>query len=165
MEHCRDDRIEIANEVLKCFAPLTTLRLESGHVLVVWINSSGRHEKRWMTRGQDFYPVWHRRWGHGGTASTALAQLVRWIKGKPVLPLSTWRYWGGDRCQLLRQGDGNAAIEKMLAAGYPEKAACVLCRNEITGGMDWWSLDGLSGPCCSMRSGCKQASPPPRRKR
>lgn len=155
----KDDKVDIANRVLECFAPGTTLRLESGYVLVAWTVSKGKEERRWMTRGQDFYPVWHRKWCHGGTASTALAQLVRWIQGKPVLPISTWAYWAGEKVQLLRQGNGNEAIGMLIAAGYPQVATCVLCGNQITGGMDWWSLDGVTGPCCGWTSGCRQNLP------
>lgn len=157
---CKDTRIDAANEVLKSFAPGTSLRLESGYVVVEWKNHRGPQSKRWMTRGQDFYPVWHQSWGHGGTASTALAQLVRWIQGKPVLPLATWQYWSGERCRLLRQGDSQTALQTLLDAGYPDKAACVLCGDTITGEMDWWSLNGVTGPCCGMRSGCEQKGKP-----
>ena len=154
---CKDDRIAIANRMLECFAPDTTLRLESGHVIVCWNTyASKKYERRWMTRGQDFYPVWSRLWAHGGTACTALSQLVRWVKGKPVLPISTWSYWATERVRLLRLGDWESAIRAMSDAGYPQTAECVLCKNEITGGMDWWSLDGVTGPCCGCTSGCRQ---------
>lgn len=147
-------RLATSNEVLGAFAPETTLRIDRGHVVVCWRS----HAKRWMTRGgQDFYPVWHREWGHGGTASTALSQLVRWIKGLPVLPLGTWRYWGGERVALLRQRQGaEAAIIALERAGYPAKVPCVLCQRELAGAMDWWSLDGVSGPCCCWTQGCRQ---------
>lgn len=154
---CKDDRIDVANVVLKCFAAETELRIESGHVLVCWTQHGGKKfERRWMTRGQDFYPVWHNKWGHGGTASTALAQLVRWVRGLPVLPLTTWRYWSGERVALLRHGNSNEAISALSAAGYPETATCVLCGMELTSGFDWWSLDGVTGPCCAWTSGCCQ---------
>jgi len=154
-------RIETANEVLKSFAPGTSLRLSTtGHVLVEWANRTGAYSKRWMTRGQDFYPLWKRDWAHGGTACTALAQLVRWVQGKPVLGLSTWRYWAGDRCMLLRQqGDsGAAAIAALQAAGYPEEPACVLCGAQLNKetGCDWWSLEKVAGPCCGSHGGCRQ---------
>ena len=144
MIRCMDDRLSVANAVIQTFAPGTFLRLESGYVLVEWKNHRGPQSKRWMTRGQDFYPVWHKAWGHGGTATTALAQLVRWIKGKPVLPLPTWQYWSGDKCRLLRQGDAQMALESLQSAGYPATATCVLCKETITGGMDWWSLNGMA---------------------
>jgi hypothetical protein len=107
-----------------------------------------------MTRGQDFYPVWNRHWGHGGTASTALAQLVRWVRGLPVLPISTWRYWAGEKCELLSHGDSGKAIESLIEAGYPEKVSCVLCGKELSS-FDWWSLDGVSGPCCYSPKECR----------
>lgn len=154
-----DNRVDVANEVLACFAPGTKIRIESGYVLVSWSDSSGNFEKRWQTRGQDFYPVWYRKWGHGGTASTALSQLARWIRGKNVLPLSTWRYWAGDRCRLLRQGDASKAIQLLEKAGYPECAKCCLCDCELESGFDWWNLDGVSGPCCGMNNGCRQRRP------
>ena len=65
MSCCMDEKIDVANEVVKCFAPGTSLRIESGHVLVSWEDSFGKYERRWMTRGQDFYPVCI---GNGGTA-------------------------------------------------------------------------------------------------
>lgn len=158
----KNERCEIANRVLKTFVPDTEIRLcPTGYVLVRWkdFNRAEWNEKRWMTRGQDFYPVWHRRWGHGGTATTALAQLVRWIQGKPVLPLSSWRYWAGDKCRLLRQADATQPLAEMEAAGYPRVGICVLCDRELHGTFDWWSLNGVTGTCCSMREGCLQKGP------
>jgi hypothetical protein len=158
---CTNDRVDVANIVLQSFAPDTSLRIDAqGYVVVCWNHHGVKTERRWMTRGQDFYPIWHRKWGHGGTATTALAQLVRWIKGRPVLPLSTWIYWGGEQCRLMRQqGDDNGAqaISALRAAGYPETVPCVLCGQTLgSGGLDWWSLDKVTGPCCGMRSGCRQ---------
>lgn len=159
--YCTDDRVDVANEVLKSFAPDTSIRLDAhGYLIVCWTRHNGeKFERRWMTRGQSYYPPWHRHWGHGGTATVALAQLCRWIKDRPVLPLTTWRYWGRDGVALLRQqGDnGEAAIEALRAAGYPEVVPCVLCGVELgDSGYDWWSLGKVSGPCCSMRDGCRQ---------
>ena len=158
MTCCVNDRIDVANTVLHTFAPDTKLRIDAqGYVVVEWTT---RHDvllsRRWMTRGQDWYPVWHRHWGHGGTACVALSQLVRWCRDKPVLPLTTWRYWAGEQVRLLRYGDVSSALSALRNAGYPEVATCVLCGRYVDGGCDWWSLKGLSGPCCAMRSGCKQ---------
>ena len=152
----KNDKVTVANKVLECFAPGTSLRLESGYVLVRWEGTNSYTERRWMTRGGSFYPVWYGKWGHGGTACTALAQLVRWIQGKPVLPLITWRYWASEAVQLLRHGDFSSLQKEMMALGYPEVATCVLCQQEIIRGMDWWSLDGVSGPCCTHNYGCRQ---------
>ena len=157
---CQNDLVDAANIVLRSFAPGTELRIDpTGYVVVTWFQwrPAERIERRWMTRGEDFYPVWHKKWGHGGTACTALAQLVRWIKGKPVLPLSTWVYWGGERCALLRQNEGpEVAMNALRNAGYPESVNCVLCGGPLPGSFDWWSLDKVSGPCCNHNNGCRQ---------
>jgi hypothetical protein len=156
----RGFRVPMANRVLDCFAEGTIVCYVEGRgVQVSWRRHGETLYRRWATRGQDFYPIWYRQWGHGGTASTALAQLVRWVQGKPVLPLSTWRYWFGDKCRLARDR-GDEGIKALIHAEYPDVARCVLCHEPITGGMDWWSLDGVTGPCCGMRSGCMQGRQP-----
>jgi len=158
--HCLNDRVDTSNEVLQSFAPDTRLRIDAhGYIVVEWTTHSGATlSRRWMTRGQDWYPVWHRYWGHGGTACVALSQLVRWCRGKPVLPLSSWRFWGGEDYALLRHGPGpEAAITALINGGYPQRVPCVLCGLELDVAGDWWSLKGVSGPCCAMRSGCKQS--------
>jgi hypothetical protein len=153
--YCKDERVETANKVLGSFTRDTRLRIESGYVVVEWTNHKGRQARRWMTRGQDFYPVWYRQWGHGGTAARALSQLVRWVQGKPVLPISTWEYWAGAPCRLLEA----SAVKVLAAGGYPSASPCVKCGSTIyRGGLDWWSLDGLSGPAC-LRCDLPQAEP------
>lgn len=155
MSVCKDDRIVAANAMLACFAPDTTLRLESGYVVVEWTDRRGKQSRRWLTRGQDWYPVWFRHWPHGGTATVALSQLVRFVQGKPVMGFATWRYWAGEGVALIRHGDLEAALATLKAAGYPEEPKCVLCGQTGSIG-DWWSLSGVSGPCCGMRRGCHQ---------
>lgn len=155
---CKNDRIEIANKALSVFARGTTMRIDSrGCVVVEWIGHGGENiSRRWMTRGQDFYPVWHRHWGHGGTATMALSQLVRWVRGCPVLGISSWRYWGSPKLRLFRTEEHTHRIVTMLlASGYPENVPCVLCGDTEHIG-DWWSLKGMSGPCCGMNSGCQR---------
>lgn len=148
--------VDVANQVLQSFAPDTRIERRRGGWYVCWTRRNGEElSRRWMTRGQDFYPVWHREWAHGGTASTALSQLIRWMQGKPVLPLSTWKYWAGDTCKLLRHHPQDA-IRLLLDAGYPEHSKCVLCGVSPIERFDWWSLDGVSGPCCSYTTGCRQ---------
>lgn len=153
-----EKRIEVANLVLTTFAPGTTIGIRpDGRVHVMWTNHSGPQCKVWMTRGQDFYPVWNWRWGHGGTAATALASLIRWVRRRPVVPMSTWEYWAdpNGNSRLMRQCDPAPSLQALRDAGYPMKAACVLCGRELNG-FDWWSLDGVSGPCCRYTDGCRQ---------
>ncbi len=152
-----EERIDAANRALQTFAPGTRIERRPGGWYVCWTGWKGKaFAKRWATRGQDFYPVWHDHWGHGGTASMALSQLVRWAQEKPVLPIGSWRYWASERIQLTN----SETLEILRSAGYPEEARCVLCGEVIAGGMDWWHLDGVTGPCCGMRSGCKQTGIP-----
>lgn len=146
------NKMAIANQVLARFAPGTRLLVPARHIRVAWFRGGEEISRRWMTRGQDFYPVWHRQWAHGGTASTALSQLVRWCQGKPVLSIRSWRYWASERCRLL---DGET-VDLLEHGGYPSECSCVLCHRTITGSLDWWSLDGISGPCCGWYSGCRQ---------
>ncbi len=146
-------KLEIANEVLRSFARNVTISINDKRRVIVSFPYRGESvTKQWMCRGQDFYPVWHRQLSCGGTAKTALSQLVRWVKGKPVLPIATWRYWASDTCRLLPR----SAVDALETFGYPTVVDCVICGEEIAGILDWWSLDGLSGPCCGWTSGCSK---------
>ena len=153
----RNSMIEAANTALKCFAPESHIHWMPGKGWVVsWVICGNTYHRRWAVRPGSFYPSWYRKWGHGGTAVTALAQLIRWLRGTPCLSISSWRYWASEPCKLLRHGDHELAIGELLANGYPERNTCVLCGRVGMDGVDWWSLDGVEGPCCSMRTGCKQ---------
>lgn len=149
--------VPMANRVLDCFAEGTIVSYVEGRgVVVSWPRHDGELIfRRWQTRGQEFYPTWNHLWGHGGTACTALSQLVRWIQCKPVLPLSSWRYWFGDTCRLARDR-GDEAMKALIHAEYPEVVNCVLCHQPLNGSLDWWSLDGVTGPCCAWTTGCRQ---------
>jgi hypothetical protein len=140
--------LAMANFVLASFANAKIERRTGG-----WYVCWGDVSRRWSVRhGQDFYPPWSRKFPGGGTAITALSQLIRWLKGMPVLPITTWRYWAGDSIKLLPY----STVDIMETSGYPRESPCVLCGRPLNGPLDWWSLDGLSGPCCTMRNGCKQ---------
>lgn len=146
------DRIEAANIALHSFQSRCDIGRVGSYVVVTMDTYGGRITRRWMCRGQDFYPVWKYKYPGGGTSCTALSQLVRWIQDKPVLPIESWRYWASETCRLLPM----EAVDELLRNGYPEFANCVLCKNRIEGGLDWWSLNRVTGPCCSWRSGCRQ---------
>lgn len=150
-------RIETANAVLRLLAPGTSITNERGWLTVHWTYLGKPISRRWMTRGQDFYPVWNRRWGHGGTCATALSSLIRWCQGKTPLPLSTWRYWTGQTVRLGRQ-DGPEILRLLSDGGYPETVPCCLCGRQLNGSLDWWSLKNVRGPCCSSYdpNGCRQ---------
>lgn len=147
----RASRCSTANVVLASFFD-GHIEDRKGGVYVCWSNEwDGDVAKRWQCRGQDFYPVWHHKYPGGGTSSTALSQLVRWIQGKPVLPISTWHYWSREQCKLLPE----PAVRTLSEGGYPGHVNCVLCGKLIVGSLDWWHLDKVSGPCCSLTTGCR----------
>lgn len=150
------NKLETANQVLKTFAETAWIEHRvgaGGGFYVHWKYHNGKEMcRRWMTTcRQDFYPSWSHKWVGGGTSSTALSQLIRWLREQPVLPLGTWRHWASERVKLLPI----EAVGVLAEGGYPEKTPCVLCGGEIQS-MDWWNLDGVSGPCCGWTTGCRQ---------
>lgn len=151
------DRLRVANAAIAFFAPETTISVESGRVVVRWRSyRDEQYSRRWQChRGQDFYPTWSRKWGHGGTCCTALSQLVRFVQEKPVLPMSTWEYWCSPKIALARDR-GDELVKTLRDGGYPIHVPCVLCKQPINGGLDWWNLNGVSGPCCGWTTGCRQ---------
>lgn len=139
-------KLEIANAILKTFAPNTSIEKGQNGWVVSWTTHRGKKiSRRWQasTKGS-FYPSWYHRWPHGGTACTALAQLVFWLRDEPVLPLSTWRYW-----VKLKLGS-QSTLDLLAQAGWPETPVCVKCGNLIPEGVsfDWFNLANTSGPGC-----------------
>jgi hypothetical protein len=149
-------RLAAAQQILDIIAPTTKIITDRPGIYIQWEQHRGVVMlRRWqLNRGSDSYPVWYGKWGHGGTCTQALAQLVRWLQNKTVLPLSSWKYWTGESVALGQQR--RAEIVPILQeAGYPEIVNCVLC-NKPTEGLDWWHLNKVVGPCCGMSRGCRQ---------
>ena len=149
------EKLEVANQVLHSFAEDTSIERRRGGWYVCWNDYRGNHyERRWQCRGgQDTYPVWYRAWAHGGTACTALSQLIRWLRDQPVVPIGTWKYWATKQVYLIKDPQ---VIQILLDNGYPEVAHCVLCNRILDKGFDWWDLKNVSGPCCHYTKGCRQ---------
>lgn len=148
-------RIRAANAALAIIAERTQIERRRGGWYVKWKTYQNvEHSRRWsVQRGSD-RPPWHQKWAHGGTCKTALSQLIRWCKEEPVLPLATWQYWCSPGCYLAR--DRGAELCSLLSdAGWPRDVPCVLCGVALTGSIDWWDLNGVSGPCCKW-GGCQQ---------
>lgn len=155
-------KLDVANAVLKTFNSFWVensfwIEPRKRGIYVCWEGRGGAISKRWACRGgQDFYPIWHTQWSGDGRESIALSQLIRWLRWQSVLSIETWRYWSSERVKLLPI----SAVEMLAEAGYPQESVCVLCGNRVGGGIDWWNLDGVSGPCCSWNSGCCQKGKP-----
>lgn len=146
------ERLQVANKILSEFSYHPKISKEKTGYYVSWQTRNHTYKKRWSCRGQDFYPVWSRKWPGGGTSCIALSQLIRWVKEEPVLSLVTWKHWASDNVKLV----SNEVCDVLKENDYPEKSICVLCHQEITQYVDWWHLDGVSGPCCAYTHGCKQ---------
>jgi hypothetical protein len=77
----------------------------------------------------------------------ALAQMIRFVRDLPRVPLTTWEYWAGEKVKLCTPD--TVALLRDGGYGDPSKTQCVLCgATEFKRGLDWWSLDGIVGPAC-----------------
>lgn len=97
------------------------------------------------------------RLGLGGTKAMAVGQLALWIRGRPRVPLSAWRYWAGDKILLARER-GPELVKRIEGSGYDDgkSTLCVLCGGPPKGGLDgsrcWWNRGPVTGPCCTFES-------------
>lgn len=84
----------------------------------------------------------------GGTMALATGQLVRWVRSLTRLPLKAWRHWTGESVKLCSP----EVVDLLQRLEYDtyEACRCVLCRQWPMCGLDWWSLEGNVGPCCSF---------------
>jgi hypothetical protein len=154
------DKLETVNAAIAVFAPGTTVRREKTGWLVEWTTCSGKQcSRRWATeKDNELWPVWHKRWPWGGTCTMALSQLMRWLQERPVFGLGTWEYWVGDSIKLGKP----ELLDILRNGGYPIEQICVKCDRSINckkHGLDWWSLNGTSGPSCRNphTGACKNA--------
>ena len=137
----RESKLKAANAALADFAPDTKIEMEGNRIKIA--HPSFPKAKPWRVQaGQDFYPSWYKSWPHGGTACKALSQLVRWLQDKPVLPLSTWRYWSGESIKL----GSEETVQVLKLAGYPAAATCIKCGQLINGQFDWFRVGQKTGP-------------------
>lgn len=151
----RERKMRAANAALQCFAADTRI-VDTWHGIAVEFDHGGEKiQRRWAVRHGSLYPTWYSKWCHGGTACTALANLIRWLQKKPVVPLSTWQMWAGRKFWLMRDR-GDECVTLLETAEYPQTAECVLCGRELSR-FDWWDHGKLSGPCCVHTEGCQQS--------
>jgi hypothetical protein len=149
-----DDRLKTVNEALKIFAPNTKIHRGSrGGWTVEWTNHRDKTvRRRWAAHAGSHYPVWHQKWGHGGTCCAALTMLMRWLQDRPVYGISVWRYWTGPGILLGKP----ALVDLLLEGGWPTESTCVVCDQVIEGPRDWWSLNGVEGPICLHYQKCER---------
>jgi hypothetical protein len=149
-------RIAVANMALDTFIPGVIL-YQSRELRMAWDarKQPPKYDFPARLRGQgDWTQFGYRHRPTGGTGMQALAQLIRYVRDLPRLPLVTWEYWSSDTIKLCNP----RTVELLKSGGYEDakKTCCVLCGDPLfKRGLDWWSLDGVVGPSC--RFGCCQA--------
>lgn len=142
-----EGRLQIANGILATFigAGFYLYLDPRNRLRMTW--SDGRHDFSANLRSDGRWP----RYGHdqrptGGTGLQAIAQVIRYTRDLTRLPLLTWEYWGSDTVRLCNE----ETLRLIRASDYgdPAKTCCVLCGTTKFKGLDWWSLDGVTGPSC-----------------
>lgn len=148
------ERIVVANRVLQTYEPAIELYQGGRELRVRWdIRHSAkqrgdcdfparlRHDGTWPMYGYHKFPT-------GGTGQQSVAQLIRYVRDLNRLPIDTWEYWASKTVQLCT--DETVQILAASDYGNPLKTCCVLCgtTDYSLRGLDWWGLDGLTGPCC-----------------
>lgn len=155
----RDYRLGVANLVLDTFVPGVMMYEGEYGLRMSWDNrKQPRHDFAARLRSDGSWPLYgYNVRPSGGTAYQGIAQMIRYVRDLPRLPLLTWEYWSGDSVKLCTP----RTLELLKSSDYSKKTNCVLCgSSEWKRGLDWWSLDGKIGPCCSHGK-CQEASPCP----
>lgn len=154
------DRIKTANHILETLGYGIELYQGNRELRMRWPkwNKAGCHDFPARLRGDGSWPAFgYRQRPCGGTGIQALAQVIRYVRNLPRLPVITWQYWTSDKVKI-----GNAQTLEIIKSsdyGDPTKTCCILCGcTDFKNGLDWWSLDGKTGPCC-MFEACEEKKP------
>lgn len=142
-------RLGLSNLVADTFVPGVIFYPDQRELRMSWDNrrQPPRHDFPATLRGDGLWPKYgYNQRPSGGTGYRAMAQLIRYIRDLPRLPIETWRYWGGDSVKLCTP----RTLELLESSDYanPGKTRCVLCGLFPLKSIDWWSLDRVTGPCC-----------------
>ena len=138
-------KLKVANEVVKTIGNKTCkFVVEQNKLYLSWEADTRFYKKlcRLQSGSHYFYAgTFRRNLGIGGTGESAMVQLVRWIKGLNVLPLSQWQYWASPSIELWQNNDvAKQVIALLTEAGYPAEPVCIFCGKKPPNGYDWWSL-------------------------
>jgi hypothetical protein len=145
----REYRIGVANLVLDVIAP-GVLLYQGRELRMCWDirKQPPKYDFPARLRADGSWPAFgYRNRTTGGTGFQALAQLIRYVRDLSRLPIMTWEYWGSDTVKLGTP----RVVELLKSSGYDDvdKTCCVFCGDvSFKRGLDWWSLDGVVGPCC-----------------
>ena len=149
--------IEKANEVLQTFASSLTFIQRRNRLCLKYEKQPWHSEAPSVTKIVEAQVAKHSgalcinygRLGMGGTMAMAVGQLARWIRGQSRVPIAAWKYWASPTI-LLAGDNGDIMLRYIQESNYDDGKAtkCVLCGANKCG--DWWSLNGVVGPCCSL---------------
>lgn len=143
------ERLEAANAVLVLYAPHVRLKRAAGRLWLCYEDGKWNCRKAAvLNRDGSSLACRYGALSMGGTCAQATAMLVRWMRGLRRVPLHAWEYWTSPTV-LLGGGNGPAILAALRNSDYadPEQCACVHC-GKVERCADWWSLDGVVGPCC-----------------
>jgi hypothetical protein len=151
--------LEEANKVLQTFAPSLTFIRRHNRLCLKYKRESlkpfgyslgtTKTIEAQVAKHSGALCINYGKLGMGGTMAMAVGQLARWIRGQSRVPISAWEYWASDKI-LLARDRGNLMLQYIKESSYDDGKAtrCVLCGDNRCG--DWWSLNGVVGPCCTF---------------
>jgi hypothetical protein len=139
-----EQRLEVANQVLEAIEQGIRLVKKGSYLNAEWDSFRGKPvSKRWSTdRKGAFFPSFNLP--TGGTHTTAITQLVYWVRHQPCLPIESWKYWVSP---VIGMKGGDVILPLLESADYPKGVACVCCKGPANLG-DWYYNQGLQClPC------------------
>lgn len=147
------EQLDVANRVLRDFSRVQLVYpKDKSSLYLEWEDAGSKMMIKASARSLGSLYLRSHGFPGGGTAENATMALVRWLRGLPTVPRSTWRYWQSDSVNL---GVTEGSLQALFEAGYPE-AVCCLCGRFLEGVDAWWYQDDVAGPCCTVYEGCKQ---------
>ena len=150
MNEIQEQRLAIANKVLKTLDPLWELKWIEGHGLYFCFHdhSGTPRQKRFSSDDSTLSLCF--KLICGGTASRFISLMGRWVQGKPVLPLTVIRQWAAAPYLLWKQPSRrDEALQLLEESDYPKKATCVFCNHELSSTpWDWFCFGKFNGPGC-----------------
>lgn len=138
-------RFAIANKVMDLLFPASKMQLTIRHerICLKWLTFRGETvEKKWECRDRSWYPTIYDKIPTGGTRIIAIAQLVNWIRDKPVLPIQSWEYWCSDKVGMKPP----EILEILKNSDYPKEYKCLWCGSNKN--LDWYDFGKQSGLGC-----------------
>ena len=141
--------LQVVNKILGTFVPTAELyynpQIKSHKTKRLWLKTRYGSMAVRVSPHSGSLTGKYGQLGFGGTAALAIGQLIRWYRDQSRVPLSAWEYWASDKMRLCT----SETVKLLGESTYPDpkKTCCVLCGSDRPG--DWWSLDGVFGPCCA----------------